>query len=177
MTQKVTINSESENLTNSKQKENKYFTPDISDIRVGYEMEDCYHQQEWKKYVIKDEDEASYFFEMYKADAYPSEFRIPYLTKEQIETDGWKEGDTYHKTLEFENEYATYFCALFDNNKIRISEYTKTNPKEVWAMQRRSIVFEGECKCINTFRYICKLLKINQDNATDKNKQEDKQQN
>lgn len=152
----------------------EYFTPSIEDIRVGYE---CFwikdHTKEFDgdnliPFIFSAKRLAAILFPPINWERENTDnigpnlgsYIVPYLTKEQIEAEGWKEGDTYYKTLEKANDYATYFCAFMDDHKIRISEYTKTNPDEVWRMQRRSIVFEGECKDINTFRYICKLLKI-----------------
>lgn len=140
--------------------ENKYFIPSIEDLHVGYECERNIGirpglGEGWKHFVFESPED---IIDTYSFGHTP--IRVPYLTKEQIEKEGWKEETGYYKTHEYSNSYATYFCAFMDNHKIRISEYTKTDSTDLWRMQRRSIVFEGECKDINTFRYICKLLNI-----------------
>ena len=71
--------------------ENKYYTPDIEDIRVGYECEIFnpantdpfilgHYYDSWDKITI-------HRVNMY--DVGRKEFRTPYLTKEQIEAEGW----------------------------------------------------------------------------------------
>jgi hypothetical protein len=56
----------------------KYFTPDIEDLRVGYECDLL-----GSKIVIEDRHDLDLSFD------HP--LRTPYLTKEQIEAEGWKE--------------------------------------------------------------------------------------
>lgn len=141
----------------------KYFIPDIEDIRVGYEcrvINTYFLANEWLEEKalaplkpLTREDVINRF-------KYSWNVAVPFLTKEQIIAEGWNISTNSFYELELKNEYATYFCNLLDSNKIRILEYTKTDPKELWSMQRRSIIFEGKCKDINTFRYVCKLLNI-----------------
>ena len=135
--------------------EDKYFTPDIEDLKVGYECElDYYtvtatsHNQGWRNYIInRDVD----FQTMFKA-IDSKKIRTPHLTKEQIEAEGWKETSkcNYEK---------------IDSN---ITSYYG-NDHYLWIMHPATTVlgekylansFKGECKSINEFRYICKLLKI-----------------
>ena len=89
--------------------------------------------------------------------------RTPYLTKEQIEAEGWK-------TLEFKREglysyeKANYFLVF--NEKIRTINIILRDLAIVseisWSLQTspEHFKFFCECKCINTFRTICKLLNI-----------------
>jgi len=146
-----------------------YYTPDIEDIRVGYEAEvnwEFYrnsdgtkssHLNGWKPVIFKGVDEAvRKYHEM-------GMYRVPYLTKEQIEAEGW-EKDTNHPLykglLKFKNSNGTYWVRMSDNNKIDIICYTSTEGKDIWTLQKRSVIFEGYCPSINEFRYITKLLKI-----------------
>lgn len=89
----------------------KYFTPEIEDIRVGYECEmkqpnfsyfrngitrdtllKILEKEEYKPYVIQVFD-----FQMLKFSGLDGVIRVPYLTKEQIEKEGWKcVSDTTH---------------------------------------------------------------------------------
>ena len=148
--------------------ENKYFTPGIADIYVSYELE-------WKSQIIKqdweitvcDIDLISIIYDEYEhadiEEPFNQQFRVPYLTKEQIEAEGWEliqiypkgacifqkgtKEEGYELTCDFTEHRVhfteLYFCGLDD-------EYTRT--KLTW----RSL----ECKDINTFRKICKLLEI-----------------
>jgi len=66
--------------------------------------------------------------------------RIPYLTKEQIEAEGWKlRGSEFSKNI--------YKCN-YDETKLIIWEISG------------DILYKGNCKCINQFKLITKLLKI-----------------
>ena len=150
--------------------QDKYFTPSIEDIRVGYECEINYgilpgFREGWNKEILTQENMAYYL----KFGSAKSMFRVPYLTKEQIEAEGWKiekqslgnllrgvkkslikEGRMgknwdYNIPTEFQITYDT------ENHIIKIM-YTNPLDDLTW--------FEGECKDINTFRYICKLLNI-----------------
>ena len=146
--------------------ENKYFTPDIEEMFVGCEFEMHDTWGDWKKLILTENllknpmvglgsgsERAPWYWK----------FRVPYLTKEQIEAEGWELIQIYPKgacifqkgtkeegcelTCDFTEHRVhfteLYFCGLDD-------EYTRT--KLTW----RSL----ECKDINTFRKICKLLKI-----------------
>ena len=141
--------------------ENKYFTPDISEMYVGceFEMNDTWGG--WKKLILTEDllknpmvglgsgnERAPWYWK----------FRIPYLTKEQIESKGWKE-----RTLN-SNEKALllfskngYDLRIYKNYICRFSELiVGAGIMPNWD----KVLFEGKCKDINTFRKICKLLEI-----------------
>ena len=141
--------------------ENKYFTPDISEMYVGceFEMNDTWGG--WKKLILTEDllknpmvglgsgnERAPWYWK----------FRIPYLTKEQIESEGWKE-----RTLN-SNEKALllfskngYDLRIYKNYICRFSELiVGAGIMPNWD----KVLFEGKCKDINTFRKICKLLEI-----------------
>lgn len=116
-------------------------------------METCYLKDNWEKYIIKDEYEASWFFEAYKADASPSEFRVPYLTKEQIEAEGWRfESAHFVKDID-KNSY--YSLTMNEGNNIVITKSYIEGWAWIWGP-----FYSGECKDINTLRYLLKLLNI-----------------
>ncbi|MEI8254031.1 MAG: hypothetical protein WCG25_10205 [bacterium] len=132
--------------------ENKqYFTPDITDIKVGYECEVnpsslAGGKDYWVNNIAKSIINLQGLEELLKVDC----LRTPYLTKEQIENEGWKEEreNYYYK----EDAQLHTFIGKIDNKifDMRISIYNDIGK-----------LFYGECKDINTFRWICKLLKIN----------------
>jgi len=131
----------------------KYFTPSIEDIRVGYEGE--YHNwsmdemgkpelnyNRWEKAILAPGNVKTML--EYGING----FRVPYLTKEAIETEGWevrinKVGDyeqpSFHKEV--------YQIDLIKPTCLRITRFNQ-------------VLFEGECKSINEFRYIIKLIRI-----------------
>jgi hypothetical protein len=120
----------------------KYFTPSIEDIRVGYECEIKDFVGNWIPYK----------FEPYES----PEIRVPHLSKEQIEAEGWtpvSEG----------NEVQWYR----DRGNLALKLYPDLGPQKntrvirIWQeMEHGNQLFLGECKDINTFRYITKLLGI-----------------
>jgi hypothetical protein len=123
---------------------NEYFIPDIEDIYIGYELE---HLSANGYIETKFEINSSLHAlqELIKL----NQIRVPYLTKEQIESEGWKfdynlgDFDYYIKTVNDTN-YELEFCY---KERININEYKFT-------------LYHGECKDINTFRKIIKLLEI-----------------
>jgi hypothetical protein len=143
--------------------ESKYFTPDKEEIHIGYECEYCNNygfeafnqgEEEWIPIKIKlQEEDGAYTSEIEDIligmdDGYQP-IRVAYLTKEQIEAEGWKESDTEGffdkvddpKDRWYINWYSSTHCLTIGDNENEV-DYT------------------GPCKDINTFRTICKLLKI-----------------
>lgn len=148
--------------------ENKYFTPDIEDIRVGYECEWYSKKEGWQSYTISNLDE----FEQLDLDR----MRVPYLTKEQIEAKGWKpvESKIYPKDAKdtctflfekdnfivtFYSEERTVFFFAKDLTKL---DWMCITPRKKWGHGLYEMfIVTLPCKSINEFRYICKLLNIN----------------
>ena len=147
----------------SSQEAIKYFTPSIEDIRVGYELEVYYKhffsdkptEEGWENHIVRLETLILYAGEVKKGVA-----RVPYLTKEQIEKEGWeymsKSVDIWFKK---EGSFEMYgwtarkvVChyGLHDKKLTIYADDTGTDHH----------IFQGQCKDINTFRYICKLLGI-----------------
>jgi hypothetical protein len=133
--------------------ENKYFTPDIEDFHIGYECEllmntnvsilnPTSNAPEFKPFIFE-KNKIELLIELYDS------IRVPYLTKEQIEAEGWKlnynlgDFDYYIKTVN-DTEHELEFCY---KERININIWKRT-------------LYHGECKDINTFRKITKLLGI-----------------
>lgn len=127
---------------------NKYFTPDIQDIRVGDECIIKAPKYEGKKFII-DEDQVQYAASCIRAGI----LFIPYLTKEQIEAEGW----------EIDYEAPERFCGKKEHyrlNRYKMKMEISSFRRYDFATVEAEVIFYGECKDINTFRYICKLLEI-----------------
>lgn len=143
-----------------------YFTPEIEDIRVGYELEWKLQKQDWIEYGDKSVHDwhphtitQNDFHGGELGDDFHSfgnmscEFRVPYLTKEQIEKEGWLEGSKGLRSGSksilsmIKNNYVVMYVPI----DRYLSVYDKA--KDIY-------IYQGECKDINTFRYICKLLGI-----------------
>ncbi len=145
----------------------KYFVPNISDIRVGYECEIRKEPGIWKQEIISFEGQTS--FSYWKERLELEWLRVPYLTKEQIEKEGWKVEiqilGKYMRGIKkclvkqdrmgsnWDYDIPVEFQLTYDiKNYILKLMYITSLDDLTW--------FEGECKDINTFRYICKLLGI-----------------
>lgn len=147
----------------------EYFTPDIEDIRVGYECEClwcCQEPRPWLPIVITKEDNLNTKSLPFGVEVVwrlqENELRVPYLTKEQIEAEGWSyKGKT--QDIWFEKEL-DYDMGSWTAYKVVMQYGVNDKRLRIFAVDRIDKLdydcFIGECKDINTFRYICKLLKI-----------------
>ena len=143
-------------------KNQEYFTPDIEDIRVGYECEVLYAHNT-TKYGGKTYDKwEPYIFEIQGVDqvdkclVLDDKYRTPYLTKEQIEAEGWEITAREVKAPPYEVDWINAKKGehtLWINLAMHKSMHMGISDKIY-------NVFRGQCKDINTFRYICKLLNI-----------------
>ncbi len=160
--------------------ENKYYTPDIEDIRVGYEYE-VYSEGLWEDSVEDFLGWYEYKFSIgncfrdiddIKTLMKNRYIRTAYLTKEQIEAEGWKfkarmliadfskdnndinrysfEKDNYHLILDNYSDKVKINLRLIDPSKVN------------WeiGIQPEHFAFSSLCPSINEFRTICKLLNI-----------------
>lgn len=138
--------------------ESKYYTPDLEDLCVGYECEvwwdlnnkDCYGIPEvldwWTIITVQGEKDAG--------------FRTLYLTKEQVESEGFIFSHRFTASEEeyFQNFYHKtvndlhYTVSLTQDNIIKLSSWSSKSGS--------STLFRGKCRCINDFRKILKLLEI-----------------
>ena len=127
--------------------ENKYFTPDMEDFHIGYECE-ISTPTIWKSgkfpEILELNSELDEFGKDSLMKAAHAILRVPYITKEQIEAEGWK----HYNNNCFELN-PRWFC----------SWYPEMNRLEIYDNENENN-FAGKCKDINTFRKICKLLEI-----------------
>ncbi len=154
--------------------ENKYFTPDIEDICIGYEYEQLVtplseslskSEPEWMKCKFPDPFTIDRILLLYER---KEQLRVPYLTKEQIEGEGFVyrgkisngtiPGEPFTKIeLEFiKNNILIRFDII--SNKVMIDKADST--EENVNFYNVKTLYHGECKDINTFRKIIKLLGI-----------------
>lgn len=126
--------------------ENKYFRPDIEDIRIGYEceLEDVMPSKDpYTKHIMTNYDTR----EVKKLLA-ENAIRTPYLTKEQLETEGWECTDKINNHF-IKHNYIMIFYA--ESHRIQIADTNSSYGNQV--------KFTGSCPSINEFRTISKLLK------------------
>lgn len=138
----------------------KYFVPDIEDFRVGYEYQKTAKFMNFDKWKNCTFGTTNTRLETIGSALYTKEIRVSYLTKEQIEAEGWiysgKAVDLwFKKDGNFQiGSWTAYQLKLhYGLNDHRLYVYAEDCNNE-------HPLFEGECKSINEFRYICKLLKI-----------------
>ena len=143
----------------------KYFTPEISDIRVGYECE-WLKNNEWEHFIVGNNGKGIFCqwdqFEQLDIDR----IRVPYLTKEQIEAESWEYKQTnkiryWYEKLSPEVGGNLYGYYIYKATLIHDPEMKYVKILFSFDAVEDECVFEGECKDINTLRYISKLLKIN----------------
>ena len=153
----------------------KYFKPEISDIHVGYECEVAYLEKDnWTPMKVRHQEETEDFIKA--VFNYNRRIRTPYLTKEQIEAEGWIEKSRFQmldvtdnqseggNTTSYGFEKGNYFL-IFNDFSRRICLIYKDPSKETissWSVQRDPEHFNFNCICpsINEFRKIQKWLKI-----------------
>jgi hypothetical protein len=136
--------------------ENKYFTPDIEDLYVGYKLEiKGPHDVDWQPVVLGKDAIWHQFTNLENLGQAMEQLRVPYLTKEQIEAEGWIEDKGLYKLRKNEDLFFTIDFNT-DSYSLIINSYSKINT----TYYSGDHVFKGFCKDINTFRKIIKLLGI-----------------
>lgn len=125
--------------------ENKYYTPDIEDFYIGYECELLY--EDWEKSIYSTTHVDFFNIEhLIKL----NRVRTSFLTKEQIEAEGWtfvKERDAFKKNDGLYKCYMNYFSNS-NGSSMTIHD------------GHGSTYYDGECKSVNEFRRIEKWLGI-----------------
>lgn len=153
---------------------NKYFTPDIEDICIGYEYEQLVtplseslgkSEEEWMKCKFPDPFTIDRILLLYER---KEQLRVPYLTKEQIEAEEWTYTgkistrnmpcDPFNKIeLEFIKDDVSLAYDII-SNILKISKVIDVTKDIEYKIT--TDLFYGKCKDINTFRKITKLLGI-----------------
>lgn len=122
----------------------KYYTPDISEFHVGFEYETMYLQDydTWKKEILL-EDDAGYFHSIYFGDAVPTEFRVKYLDKEDIESLGWK-GQESNSVYFTKDNYRLVHWITSDGRDINIFEKYDGGTQEECLIRKAKVKNKSE---------------------------------
>jgi len=136
-------------------RDDKYFYPEIEDIFVGYECESTNNGEHWYKWKFEQHN-----FPALDLEILNNMYRTQYLTKEQLENEGWKVEGVYPD--------GSVIMILGDKSKgwefLLPSKGNNTIITKLWEIHsdeyKRSVIYKGECKDINTFYKLKKLLKI-----------------
>ena len=140
---------------------NKYYVPAIEDVFVGYECElylSIYEDDKWteKNWVVGkvsqifphfewvDYRDVSHTFPVHGGEYFELRIRTPYLTKEQIEKEGW----------------TTDPKGKFDKGKNSLAVITIESTIFIRIINKYLTLYFGKCPSINEFRKICNLLDI-----------------
>lgn len=129
----------------------KYFTPDIEDFHIGYEFEMKVFgdEDEWVKGICKSSIDDICCKDSEGNIWINEAIRVPYLTKEQIEAEGWKESDTLG-----------FFDKIVDPKDRWFIDWEEEEQFITIGDNENEVGYTGPCKDINTFRKIIKLLNI-----------------
>ena len=132
--------------------ENKYFTPDIEDLYVGYKLEiKGKHDTNWQPVVLGKDAIWHKFTNLENLGQVMEQLRVPYLTKEQIEGEEWKylsEGYAEHQAF-YKDDFQ--MSCFYDKHLLKIIK--KESSKTI-------VLYQGSCRCINDLKKIIKLLEI-----------------
>lgn len=130
---------------------NEYFIPEIEDIRVGYRCE-IKDETIWVPTILKEEDLV--YFAAFNDYRKTGELKTAYLTRNQIEAEGW-----IYKAM--------FYLMDKNNNDEYLDSYNKGNQSIIYHRGNRilaiynneSLVFKGYCSDINIFIFLTNLLK------------------
>jgi len=149
--------------------EQKHYTPAPEDFRVGFECEilkwidGVLIPEKWEPRIISAEG-VSIQIEIAVNRAKKDAIRVPYLTAEQIEAEGWEKEQIGQHWLK--NITGFKYILTAANT---VTQEIETNCPHCWIIQRINPetwiipnfqVFRGTIRCINDLRLICKLLGI-----------------
>ena len=124
----------------------KYYTPSIEEFHVGFEYESSYLEDydTWKKEII-DTVDVGYFYSTYTGDAVPTEFRVKYLDREDIESLGFEcmGGNWYHDNKAYQ------IIGTWESIEISRGQH-----------EYRDVLFKGTIKNKSELKKILKMLGI-----------------
>ena len=166
--------------------EQKYFTPNVEDFHKGYEYEILeLHRENYhvgfnniiSKWIPKKWDSSQIRLNKLACKITSKEIRVPYLTKKQIENEGWALQEEFSnvysigfiKNLTYSGSNSVMFLLYnFASKWLLISiQSTIDNIYSIRYTDEKTntniggnTLYAGKCKDINTLRYITKLLEV-----------------
>ena len=152
--------------------ENKYYIPEIEDIRIGYQCEwrNINEDDTWKPTIISNYEEIYQIIRDISQE-FDREYRVPYLTKEDMIGEGWvlnsdlhyEEYIKYTGTYDVEDDLTGIEFKLrynFKDKSLFIEKGIINYGKGQYPYEGNNYIFAGTCRCINDFKLIMKLLNI-----------------
>lgn len=152
------------------EQQNKYYTPELSDLRIGYECELWEDNQAFIKgkitkiYQGKENEEDCLGLIIDNGNGYLiDQFRVIktlFLTNEQIESEGWKIEGAYPGgkilfIIKLGKEEKHGYELIYNNTALKITRFWT-----MWDTDKilRETVFRGKCLSINELRIISKQV-------------------
>jgi hypothetical protein len=131
--------------------ENKYYVPELKDFYPGFEYEQYAPGtgDDWKKETFGLwSEEARFIRAVYEKGFQSGWIRVPYLTQEQVEAEGWKRAWYEHGNTSYEKG-ELILTTFDDSRRIKINYTTDYQ------------LYDGNCTSINELRTIMRWLKLN----------------
>ena len=140
-----------------------YYTPDIEDLRVGYECEirnNASANDHWIKGIL----DTNFFLISLKLNNWIENIRTTYLTKKQIESLKWRyiDKDVFANFIN-ERDKKKYDTLIFKKKDMELLWIEELNMINIGTRDDMGYInsrYIGECKDINTLKYLQKLLNI-----------------
>lgn len=140
-----------------------YYTPNKEDLFIGYEYQYLTNGDDWISHILysgQDIKEAT-------EDILEQKIRTSYLTKEQLQKEGWSGETTMVKdelNLNFNNGISSRNRNIGNGDIRKIDERDYITSLRIFIPSKRytgtyeSELFIGKCPSINEFRKIIKLI-------------------
>lgn len=130
--------------------EQKYYTPALDDLRIGfnYEIQDKIVTDVWRPNTIN----TWHGYYAALSEIGNNRVRVPYLTAEQIEAEGWTKCESLSGVVRYKKPFYSLSHSASTNN-INVTQYAEEDGEAF-------DLFSGKCRCINDLKLICKLLGI-----------------
>lgn len=158
-------------METNKQEIEEYYTPEQEELFIGYECQRRVikpnyvekHLYKWNDWSVDE-----YYFGIGYEEGQDwnydeVELRTKFLTKEQIEAEGWKIGYEAPEFYEIfgEGSFGAYKLVNKRDYSLRYSVKTRSLYLRFYAQDETWVnVYNGECKSINEFRKLSKWLGI-----------------
>jgi len=157
------------------EQQNKYYTPDISELHVGYE---CEHSSNMSAFICEDLDDVvkdkltstdlKWYITWGEEEGGLEKFvRTKYLDRSDIESLGWEyREDSFHRKVTEEKGEVyvpTHYWFTKPDTQMTLTWYPGEkvhieNSDPMWMLP--SVKYSGECKSINELRKIMNWLNI-----------------
>ncbi len=143
--------------------ENKYYTPELSDFYIGYDYERSSYSggaEEWDRIIVNGGD-IEEIDNIFSRGEQSQKVRVPYLTKEQIEAEGFSGGRLLKHFVGEDTRRFYYGKYEMDFNEItRKLSILDPNNEQCEQDCDENYLYNAECKSINEFRTLMKWLNI-----------------